>query len=149
MKKKQIAENLAQLTFNLLARCEKKEAWIANSKGLTSAELKCLRLFEPDETINNKKLAKRMTISPSRLTRIIDELVKKGYVIREINTEDRRHMNVYLSKKGKLLSGDLQNEFIEVHSEILNEIDVSQHASLITSMENLHTAVEKWLRKPR
>jgi DNA-binding MarR family transcriptional regulator len=74
----QTAERLANLTFNLLARCQAKEEWLATQRGLFQAEFKCLRLFGSDKSLNCKKIANRMNLSQSRLTRIIDGLVKKG-----------------------------------------------------------------------
>jgi DNA-binding MarR family transcriptional regulator len=148
MTKNQTAERLANLTFNLLAGCQEKEAWLAEQHGLFQAEFKCLRLFGTDESLNNTQISERMNLSPSRLTRIIDGLVKKGYMQREIDQHDRRNMRVTLSRRGKILTNKLNRAFIEVHDEILKDIHVSQHESLITAMEHLHSAIEKWLQKP-
>ena len=148
MSTNQTAERLADLTFTLLQRCQEKEAWLAEVHGLHQAEFKCLRLIGLDENLNNKEIAKRMILSPSRLTRIIDGLVKKGYMHREIDQTDRRNMRVYLSRRGKILTNKLNNAYVGIHSEILQDIDVSQHEPLITAIEHLHLAVEKWLQKP-
>ena len=148
MSTNQTAERLADLTFSLLARCQEKEAWLAEEHGLFQAELKCLRLFGSDETLNNKEIAKRMNLSPSRLTRIIDGLASRGYMTREIDQSDRRNMRVFLSRRGKILTNKLHKAFVEIHYEILEDIDVSQHESLITAMEHLSSAIEKWLQKP-
>ena len=53
------------------------------------------------------------------------------------------------SKRGKNLTTRLNNAFIEIHKEILEEIDNSQHEPLLIAMENLHLAIENWLKKPR
>jgi DNA-binding MarR family transcriptional regulator len=90
-----------------------------------------------------------MNLSESRLTRIIDGLASKGYMQREIDLKDRRNMRVFLSRRGKILTKKLNKAFIDLHSEILQDIDVSQHESLITAMGHLNTAVEKWLEKPK
>jgi len=148
MNKDQTAERLADLTFSLLARCQEKEAWLAEEHGLFQAEFRCLRLFGSDESLNNKEIAKRMKLSPSRLTRIIDGLVRREYMKREIDPGDRRNMQVFLSRRGKILTNKLNKAFVEIHYEILQDIDVSQHESLITAMEHLSDAIEKWLHKP-
>jgi len=72
------AERLADLTFSLLANCQEKEIRLAEIHSLTQAEFRCLRLFGSNESINNKAIAERMNLSPSRLTRIIDGLFKKS-----------------------------------------------------------------------
>lgn len=147
MKTDQTAERLAHLTFNLLAKCQEKESWAAEQHGLFPSEFKCLRLLGYDENLNNKEIAKRMNLSPSRLTRIIDGLVKKGYMTREINTKDRRNMTLKVLKRGKLLTHKLDKSYVDIHREILEDIDPGQHAALLSAMENLHFAIEKWLQK--
>ena len=143
------AELLGNLIFEILPICKKKETELADEHGLFQAEFKCLRLFEVDGNMNNKDIAKRMRLSQSRLTRVMDGLVKKGYMKRKIDNSDRRNMKLSLSRRGKNLTNKLNDAFIEIHSEILQDIDISQHESLITNMEHLHSAVEKWLQKPK
>jgi DNA-binding MarR family transcriptional regulator len=145
----QKAERLGNLIFEIIPICEEKEANLADKHGLFEAEFRCLRLFGVDENLNNKEIAKKMKLSESRLTRITDGLVKKGYMKREIDMSDRRQMKLSLSRRGKMLTNKLNNEFVNIHSEILLGIDASQHESLITTMEQLNSAVEKWLQKPR
>ncbi|MGB5848941.1 MAG: MarR family transcriptional regulator [Ignavibacteriaceae bacterium] len=149
MSKIETAESLANLTFSLLARCQEKEAWLAEKHRLLEAEFKCLRLFGVDEKLSNKEIAKRMNLCEGRLTRIMDGLVQKGYMKREIDKSDRRNMKLSLFRRGKMLTNKLNKAFVEIHSEILQEIDISQHESLITAMGNLNYAVEKWLQRPR
>jgi len=148
MQKNDTAERLANLTFSLLANCQEKEERLAEIHHLTQAEFRCLRLFGTDETINNKKIAERMGLSPSRLTRIIDGLVGKDYISREIDPDDRRNMRVMLSRRGRHLVNQLNKAYVQIHDEILQDIEKSQHEPLITAMQHLLEALEKWLKKP-
>ena len=141
------ASRLANLTFSLLANCQEKEVHLAELHGLTQAEFRCLRLFGTDESLNNKTIAERMNLSPSRLTRIIDGLVKKRYIRRNIDSNDRRNMKVLLSTKGKALVQQLNKAYVDIHEEILMDIDPSQHEQLIVAMTHLLEALEKWLEK--
>lgn len=147
MNKNSTASRLANLTFSLLANCQEKEVHLAELHGLTQAEFRCLRLFGTDESLNNKTIAERMNLSPSRLTRIIDGLVKKRYIRREIDSSDRRNMKVNLSAKGKSLVQQLNKAYVDIHEEILMDIHPSQHEQLIIAMTHLLEALEKWLEK--
>jgi len=141
------ASRLANLTFSLLSTCQQKETILAEQYGLTQSEFRCLKMFDKKETINNKTIAKRMNLSASRLTRIIDGLVAKGYTEREINPEDRRNMDVNLSKKGTHLVEKLDHAYVNIHKELLDNIESVQHKPLIYAMTNLLEAMEKWLAK--
>ncbi len=141
------ASKLADLTFKLLANCQEKEARLAENYGLTQSEFRCLRLFNKDDILNNKQVAERMNLSPSRLTRIIDGLVVKGYIIRQIEPSDRRNMKVQLSKRGKVIVQKLNDAYVKIHKEILEDIDKTQHKPLINAMENLLVALQKWIAR--
>ena len=141
------ASNLADLTFRLLASCHEKEERLAKNHGLTQAEFRCLRLIQAGENINNREIAERMKLSASRLTRIIDGLVLKGYVMREIEPSDRRNMRVYLSNKGVEFTQKLNGDYLNIHKEILSDIDMVQHKPLINAMTQLLSALERWIAK--
>jgi len=143
----QTADKLANLTFSLLENCQEKETRLAELHNLTQAEFRCLKLFNTDEILNNKTIAERMKLSQSRLTRIIDGLVSKDYVIREIDKNDRRNMRVTLSPKGKSFVNQLNNAYVDIHKEILMDIDEQQHQPLITALLHLLSALNKWLAK--
>ena len=143
----QNAGKLADLTFSLLASCQEKENRLAEQHGLTQAEFRCLRLFSANENVNNKQIAERMGLSPSRLTRIIDGLVKKDYINREIDNADRRNMRVSLSNKGVQIVVLLNKAYVDIHKEILEDIDESQHQPLIIAMTNLLSALERWISR--
>jgi len=56
-------------------------------------------------------------------------------------------MKVCLSRKGQHLVQQLNKAYIEIHKEILLDIEVEQHQPLITAMTHLLTALEKWIAK--
>ena len=149
MSKKKLAEQLGNLTFCLLARCQEKEIWLAEKYGLNQSEFRCLRLLKSDEKLSNRQIAKRMKLSESRLSRIIDSLVRKGYIKREIDKKDRRYIKITLFRRGKILTNKLNEAYIDIHYKILQEIDISKHKTLIRAIENLQSATEKWLQKPK
>jgi DNA-binding MarR family transcriptional regulator len=141
------ANQLADLTFKLLENCQEKEVHLAEKYGLTQAEFRCLRHFGIEGSYNNKSVAERMKLSPSRLTRIIDGLVQKNYMIRVIDSKDRRNMKVSLSKKGLQIVQKLNTAYVDIHREILQDIDKKQHTPLLSAMTSLLSALEKWIAK--
>jgi len=46
-----------------------------------------------------KELSRMLGISSSAATQLVDTLVKKGYLIREINPEDRRALRIQITKE--------------------------------------------------
>ncbi|MDZ7307876.1 MAG: MarR family transcriptional regulator, partial [candidate division KSB1 bacterium] len=116
---KKQAERLADLTFELLERCQLKRERMAEQLDLTVAEFKLLRGFQQDDVLSVSELARRVDLTSSRLTRIIDGLVEKGIVRREIGSSDRRVMNVTLTAKGREVRAELRRIFVQTHEEII------------------------------
>ena len=116
------AKKLADLTSQLLGYYRENEIRFAEKNGLTRAEFRCLRYFSTNECMNNKQISAMMKLTPGRLTRIIDSLVSKKYMTREIDNSDRRYMRVYLSQKGISVVQQLNNDYIAVHRGILSSM---------------------------
>jgi DNA-binding MarR family transcriptional regulator len=137
------AFKLADLTFHLLAHCREKEIRFAEKHDLTQAEFRCLRYFGTNEYMSNKQISQRMKLTPGRLTRIIDSLINKKYMMREIDPTDRRYMRVNLSEHGISLVQRLNNDYANIHLDILSGIEVDQQKPLLTAMSNLVSALKE------
>lgn len=141
------AKELTDITFNLINNCQEKEIKIAGIYGLSQAEFKCLRFFEVGEKINNKNIAGRIKLSPGRLTRIIDGLVKKGLVIRELNYDDRRNMEVSLTSDGVVLLGKINETYLNIHKEILSSTGDIGQKEILQALKILVDSLDKWISK--
>jgi DNA-binding MarR family transcriptional regulator len=138
------AIELAELMFKLLVKCEQKEYHLAELNGLTHAEFRCQRFLGKVDVLNNSEIARIMNLSASRLTRIIDGLVKKGYVAREINENDRRNMNIKLTTFGQAKNKKMYDEYLHIHKQILSELVEDDHRPMLDGMHKLYIALEKW-----
>lgn len=59
-----------------------------------------IRLARGEST--HKELAEWIGITPATLTRMVDTLVKKGYVVRALHRSDRRQVRLVLTPKGRV-----------------------------------------------
>ncbi len=147
MNKKDLAKYLASLTVRLVAGYQENYSRLAMQRGITESEFRCLRFIGLDKGLSNKKIAERMSLSQSRLTRIIDGLCEKGYMTRESNPKDFRSLNLTLSRKAKSFIQKLDQNNIDLHIKILNNTSIPQQKALFAAMEKLYSETEKWLIK--
>ena len=138
------AERLADLTFELLDRCHEKQEIIAGKVGLTVAEFKVMRAFRGDAQLTGQELSSRVQLSGSRMTRILDGLVEKQIVRREIGTKDRRTMDISLTEKGQQITQKLQQSYVGAHVDIMNFLPDNTGESVILAMEKLRDAMKSW-----
>jgi DNA-binding MarR family transcriptional regulator len=149
MNENKTAKLLANLTFHLVTSIQDRHTRLAEKLGLTEAELRCLLSVGTDKGLNNTNVGKRMHLTPSRVTRIIEGLEDKGYLTKRYNRNDRRSLNLSLSRKGVMVIQKLDKQNIDMHSKILDEIKKSQRKALIVTMENLNSVAERRVRKSR
>ena len=138
------AEKMADVTFRLLDQCQEKQERIARSLGLTIAEFRLLRSFRGDADLNVGELARRMELSNSRLTRILDGLVEKQVVTREVSRQDRRVIMVELTVRGREIQKVLTERYLRTHQDILDLLPEGAIDSVIAAMEKLAEAMNEW-----
>ena len=68
---------------------------------LSIAEYRGIMAQRNGEEMTCQEMARVMDLSPSRSSRVIENLVKKGYIIRRISRRDRRSVAVKLSHRGR------------------------------------------------
>jgi len=143
----QRASQIAELTFQLLANCQEKEARLAESFGISVSDFRTLRMFRTETELHTKTLVERVRVSNSRLTRILDELEGKKFLTRFLDPADRRSMIVRLTPKGVALVEKLENRYIAIHEEILEGIPEELHEPLLIGLQKLLKSLERWLRE--
>ncbi|MFB1023510.1 MAG: MarR family transcriptional regulator [Vicingaceae bacterium] len=70
--------------------------------GITNQQYNVLRILrgQKDQYISVNAISNRMIDKMSNVSRLIDKLVLKELVIRKINREDRRQVDIAISEKG-------------------------------------------------
>jgi DNA-binding MarR family transcriptional regulator len=138
------ANKIADLTFEMIELCNFKLEKIARSLNLNVSEFKTLHSFRNDTLLSAGELAKRMDLSNSRLTKIIDGLVDKNIVDRSLSSRDRRVMEVILTEKGKSIVEKLKQKYYTTHLEIMKNLPEDSIDSVIYAMRKLISATKQW-----
>ncbi len=103
-------KNLVDLIIELKKGCMEDEKQIRTLCNISLAEYQGIMKINITERITCKILSKKMGLSPSRGSRIIDGLVRKGYLLRMGNPEDRRSFVLSLSPKGVKIRKQIEQE---------------------------------------
>lgn len=143
----ELAEHMADLTYELLENCQLKIERTAHRLNLTVAEFKLLRALQDGESLSAGALAKRMGLSSSRITRIIDGLIAKGMVRKEAGGKDRRIVDIILTPAGMASRSQLKAMYVSVHEEIINLLPSDTSESVIQAMEKLRLATQEWVKE--
>ena len=103
-------KNLVDLIIELKKGCMEDEKQIRTLCNVSLAEYKAVLEINITERITCNVLSEKMGLSVSRGSRIIDGLVRKGYLLRMENPEDRRSFVLSLSSKGAEIKKQIEQE---------------------------------------
>jgi len=98
------------LIMELKKGCLEDEEQIRTLCNVSLAEYRAVIEIDTTERITCNVLSKKMGLSPSRGSRIIDGLVRKKYLVRMTNLEDRRSFVLSLSPKGTKIKEQIKRE---------------------------------------
>ena len=81
--------------------------------------------------------AKDLNITSGTLTTAIDNLIKKGYVIRRRSAEDRRVVKIKLTEKGKAAFKSHEDFHKDLVISALQQLDSNEEEVLIKVLSNI------------
>ena len=130
--------------------CTCNENKISSSWHISLAELKGINAMESHESVTCSELAEKINLSPSRGSRIIDNLVRKGYLFREIQDQDRRTTLLYLTKRGEKLKYNITREqkaFEDMLTSKLSSQEIESVRKGLATLEKILNQSEKEIKK--
>ena len=99
-----LEETLNELLVKLfkdILEIEAKSLITEEFKDITYNDMHIIEAVGVDEPRNMKTVAKLMSVTTGTLTKALDALCDKGYVVRERSTKDKRVIKLRLTDKGK------------------------------------------------
>ena len=87
-------------------------------------------------------IQERMIAKNSNTTRLIDKLLLKDYVTREVCPENRRKIEVQITQKGLDLLTELDPKVLEYEKIFANNLNTAEIAQLNTLLEKYRTITE-------
>lgn len=135
-------KSIIDLIIELKKGCMEDEEHIRTICNISFAEYKGIMEIDIEERMTCNALAKKMGLSPSRGSRIIDNLVRKGYLLRMVNPADRRSFVVSLSFKGAKIRKQIKQERNNCEKRIIKSFSekevelIKEGLELITKIFN-------------
>lgn len=143
------ALQMTDLTMRMFVSCQEREMYFVSQYGIRVAEFRCLRHLLRHEFQSIKKLAAAMNVTPGRLTRILDDLIKKELVLRVETKSDRRMKIVSLTKEGRKLAESMEKNYVAMHRDILKKIPAESYQEVLAATNRLLDAMEAWSKDSR
>ena len=131
-------QNIIDYLFLLKQKCVKAEEEIGSETGLSYREIIGIGLLKRGEKIDSNTLSKRMGLSASRGSRIIDKLSAKGFFSRRTADYDRRAVEIALTKKGNVLKKRIETLKKKCEKKIETSINNKQKKIIKEGLKTLN-----------
>ncbi len=121
----------------ILRATELYERDLAQSAGLTSAQLRVLQLVGEAGNTTPKALASRMGVTQGTITALVDKLVARGLVERVQSVADRRQSNLYITDDGSRRLGAAPDALQQRYVQAFEALADWEQAQLVASLERV------------
>lgn len=135
-------QRFQELMEQTLQCCQERMAYLSRKFDLPQAELRCLMLFIGERYLTVKTIAQKLDVAKSRVTKIIDGLLKKKLVDRIEDPRDGRVRLLTLTIEGEKKSLEINAFIRNLHEMILLELMPGERKGVIASLEMLRTGME-------
>jgi DNA-binding MarR family transcriptional regulator len=110
--------------------------------GITVDQWTILKALNTYPDLSQKELAEQCGKDQPTLTRIVDLLVKKGYVERTMHHLDRRSFIVHLSEKGKEKVNDLEPKIRKIRMKAWENLEENDFHHLKRILDTIYNNLE-------
>lgn len=93
-----------------------------NGFSITAQDFGIMSLLWNNDGQTHMFIAEKMLRDKTTITRRIDGLVKKGYLVRKTDNKDKRIVRVFVTEEGHLIKNKLINILLDFHKEVLGDI---------------------------
>ncbi len=138
------AERLHGLTRDLIRRYQFRDWNQICCYGISISQCYILDALAEDGDLAMQQLAKRMFKSISTMTRVVGQLVRRGYVRRQQDPEDRRVVHISITPQGKAIVAAINRDLIETQKSILQAIPTDQWEGAFKVLEALAHGARRW-----
>ena len=105
---------------------QKNEEQLMEKVNLSPSELKGIMVIFPGEKILCNEFSKRMNLSISRSSRVIEKLVSNGYLNEKKNKEDKRATILSITPKGKNIKKKINISNMECEKKITSHLNSNE-----------------------
>ncbi|MBW2516957.1 MAG: MarR family transcriptional regulator [Deltaproteobacteria bacterium] len=109
---------------------------------LPDAELRCLMLFGEERYLTAKGIALKMNVVKSRVSKIVEGLLKKKLIQRTKDPEDSRISLLSLTPQGHEKLNQINRFHEDIHYQVLVQIAPDQRKAVLTNLDILKASME-------
>jgi len=138
------AERLQQASKELIVRYQFRDRNQICCHGLSVSQCYVLDALAEQGDLTIQRLAERMQLAISTMTRVVAQLVRQRHARRRRDPQDRRVVHVAITPRGKEVMATITRALVESQKAILRTLPEGQWEGAIAVVEALGRGVRAW-----
>ncbi|MGD1970378.1 MAG: MarR family transcriptional regulator [Desulfobacterales bacterium] len=131
-----------ELILKLFQCCQERMQYQCERFDLPDAEFRCLMLFGQERYLTAKGIASKMNVVKSRVSKILEGLLKKKLIQRIKDPEDSRVSLLSLTPQGHEKVNKINAFLKDLHHQVLLQIAPDQRKAVLTNLDILKASME-------
>ncbi|MDP8298831.1 MAG: MarR family transcriptional regulator [Candidatus Tantalella remota] len=141
-KKNDFGVQMANMLPALLREVTRKQENIFTKGNLSVSHIIVLDMLLVAGSASMSDIAKVMNLSMASATGIIDKMIEQGFVKRERSTEDRRVVKVSLLKKGKDISGRVNESRVTMTNDLYSVLTDAERDEYLRLLRKVYDSIK-------
>jgi len=142
----EIGENQLRQFQNIIAKlfqcCQERMQYQSEKFELPEAEMRCLMLFGEARYLTPKRIAEKMNVVKSRVSKIMQGLIQKNLIQRIKDPGDSRIKLLSLTAYGQKKYNEINAFMDHIYHEVLLYMVPEQRKILLTNLDILAASME-------
>ena len=105
--------------------------------GLTPLQQLILGVLMAEDGLSAGEIGQRLVLDSATLSGTLERMVEKGWIVKEVDPDDRRALRIFLSDKARNLDASLGQAREQVNQEILAELSLEEKILLKRLLRDL------------
>lgn len=135
-------EQFQELITKLFQCCQERMQYQCERFQLPDAELRCLGLFGQERYLTAKGIALKMNVVKSRVSKIIDGLIRKKLIQSIKDPGDSRVSLLSLTPAGQQKLTEINSFLKNLHQQVLSQMAPDQRQAMLTNLDILKASME-------
>ena len=135
-------DKFQELIAKLFQCCQERMQYQCDRFQLPDAEFRCLLLFGYERYLTAKSITHRMNVVKSRVSKIIDGLIRKDLIQRIADPEDSRVKLLSLTSVGQKKINEIKRFMEDGHGQVLSQMAPDQRQTMLTNLDILKASME-------
>lgn len=115
--------------------------------GLTISQCYALDAIATQRGLTTGALAKRLVLKLSSTTRVVDELVARGFVSRTADPRDRRICRVQSTARGRAAAARIRAGLVREYADVLRGVAPASREAVVRAIAHLLAAFQERQRR--